>query len=97
MPTPRVLSTPRRAGLNHVSGYRDAADRRIDAWTTVDAVAAWSPRDGGWSRGLQAQLSIRNLLNEDPPFYDAPFGLGFDAGQADPVCRTVSLQLTRRW
>jgi len=85
-----------RAVLNHVSGYRDAADRRIDPWTTLDAVAGWSP-SGGPLEGLQVFLTVRNLLDADPPFYDAPFGIGFDAGQADPLGRTVSLQLTRRW
>ena len=86
-----------RAGLSHVSGYRDAADRRIDPWTTVDLVAGWTPSGPGWRNGFQAQLSVRNLLDAEPPFYDAPFGLGYDAGQADPLGRVVSLQLTRRW
>jgi outer membrane receptor protein involved in Fe transport len=86
-----------RAGLNYVSGYKDAAERRIDSWTTADLQAGWSPGGSGVLKGLQGYLTVRNLLDEAPPFYDAPSGLGFDAGQADPLGRVVSLQLTKRW
>ena len=43
------------------------------------------------------QAAIQNLFDADPPFYDASTGLGFDPGQASPLGRIVSLQLTRRW
>jgi len=81
---------------NYVDPYRDRAGTRIEAWNTFDVILAWSP-DAGMTPGLRVQLAVQNLLDEDPPFYDAPTGLGFDAGQASLVGRLVSLQLTRRW
>ncbi|WP_292037094.1 MULTISPECIES: TonB-dependent receptor [unclassified Brevundimonas] len=84
------------AGLHwsRVDAYLDHLGARIDAWNTIDARLGWSPGDaGGW--GLA--LAVQNLLDADPPFYDAPTGYGFDAGQASLLGRAVSLQLIRRW
>lgn len=85
-----------RIGLNYVSDYRDALGGAIDAWTTLDLQLRWTP-DSGLLEGVQAAFNIHNLLDEDPPFYDAPSGIGFDPGQANPLGRTVSFQLTKRW
>ena len=41
--------------------------------------------------------NVRNLFDEDPPFYNGATGDGYDAGQADPLGRVISLQLTQRW
>ncbi|WP_029416647.1 TonB-dependent receptor [Brevundimonas bacteroides] len=81
---------------NHVSDYRDRLGARIDAWNTWDAQLRWSPATGRF-QGLTAALSVTNLFDADPPFYDAPSGFGFDPGQASLVGRTVALQLIRRW
>ena len=86
-----------RAALNHVSSYSTPSGPNIDAWDTVDVQVSWSPTMAGWAEGLQLTASIRNVFDEDPPFYDATSGLGFDAGQADPLGRVASLQLTKRW
>lgn len=85
-----------RGAVNHVGGYRDLRDVRVGSWTTVDLQLGWRP-SGSWGEGLSVTASIRNLFDRDPPFYDAVTGIGFDAGQADPLGRTVSLQLTQRW
>ena len=79
---------------NHVADYKDRLGAQIDAWNTVDTRVAWSPDR---QSGLQIQLAVQNLLDQDPPFYNASTGLGFDPGQASPLGRVVSLQLTRRW
>lgn len=84
------------AGLNHVDDYRDRLGTRIAAWNTVDAQISWS-LDRVSGSGLRLALTVQNLFDEDPPFYDAPTGYGFDAGQASLLGRTVALQLTRRW
>lgn len=81
--------------LNHVADYRDASGRRIAAWNTVDARLAWTP--SRWAEGLSAVLSVRNLLDEDPPFYDVSTGFGYDPAQADVFGRVVALQLIKRW
>ncbi|WP_295167450.1 TonB-dependent receptor [uncultured Brevundimonas sp.] len=85
-----------RIAVNHVGGYRDFQNARIGSWTTADAQLGWTPA-AAWGDGLSLTASIRNLFDRSPPFYDAVSGIGFDAGQADPLGRTFSLQLTRRW
>ena len=86
------------AGLywNHVSAYQDRFQRRIAEWDTLDVQASWSPGDARFE-GLTAALTIQNLLDQDPPFYDAATGVGFDPGQGNLLGRVISLQLTQRW
>lgn len=79
---------------NHTDAYRDRAGIGIEAWNTFDGQLSWSLQT---QPGLQVHLAVLNLLDEDPPFYDAPTGFGFDAGQASLVGRSVALQLVRRW
>lgn len=81
---------------SRVDAYRDRGGTQIDAWNTIDAQLSWSLGSDA-SRSLALQLGVQNLFDEDPPFYDAPLGFGFDGGQASPVGRAVSLQLIRRW
>jgi iron complex outermembrane receptor protein len=82
--------------LSHVSDYKGLAGQTIKAWNTVDFGAAWSG-SGGVTEGLQVSLSVQNLLDEDPPFYDSPAGYGFDAASSNILGRTVALQLIKRW
>ncbi|WP_421729106.1 TonB-dependent receptor domain-containing protein [Brevundimonas sp.] len=81
---------------NHVAAYEDRLGVGIDAWNTVDLQMRWSPASGALT-GIQLALSVQNLFDADPPFYDAPSGFGFDPGQASLLGRTVALQLIRRW
>ncbi|MEN5113247.1 TonB-dependent receptor [Brevundimonas diminuta] len=85
-----------RVAVNHVGGYRDLQDARIGSWTTTDMQVGWTP-SGSWGEGLNLIASVRNVFDADPPFFDAITGIGFDAGQADPLGRTFALQLTKRW
>ncbi len=80
----------------YVEAYEDRLGTQIDAWNTVDAQLHWSI-DQAPRPALRLTLSVENLFDEDPPFYDAPTGYGFDAGGASLLGRVVSLQLTRRW
>jgi iron complex outermembrane receptor protein len=84
------------AGLhwNHVASYADARGRGIDAWDTADARVEWALPV---RRGVRLALSVQNLFDADPPFYDSAIGLGFDAGQANPFGRIVALRLIQRW
>jgi outer membrane receptor protein involved in Fe transport len=84
-------------GVNYVDDYKTAQGKRIDSWTTLDAQIAWRAQGGGWTKGLSAALSVQNLFDTDPPFYDDPQGVGYDTANADPLGRFVSLQLTKRW
>jgi outer membrane receptor protein involved in Fe transport len=87
------------AGLTlvHQSKLRDLAGSRVAPATTVDARLRFTGPEGSALEDLSATLTVRNLLDRDPSFYDNPVGLGFDPGSGDPVGRFVALQLTRRW
>lgn len=80
---------------NHTSGFRDPTGPRIDALTTYDLQAGWSPAQA--SPGLSLRLTVRNLFDKDPPVYDNPLGFAYDPTSGDPVGRFVALQLTRSW
>ncbi len=82
--------------LNHVSDYADITGRRIDAWNTIDTQVAWAP-ESRWMQGATIALTAQNLLDEDPPFYNASIGLGYDPGQTTPLGRVIALQLIKRW
>lgn len=84
--------------LNYVDDYAADAGRTVDSWTTIDVGWRWDlSQSVDWADGLQARLSIQNLFDVDPPFYDNPRGGGYDPANADPMGRVVSLQLSRRW
>lgn len=84
------------AYLNHVADYRDLDGRTIESWNTLDARLAWTPHQR-WGEGLTAAVTVRNLLNEDPPFYNSSSGFGFDPAQADVLGRVLAFQLIKRW
>lgn len=82
---------------NHVSGSHDNLGARLDSQNTFDLQARWRGPERGWAKGVVATLSVRNVFDAAPPFYDNPLGFGFDATNADVIGRFVSLQLTRSW
>lgn len=84
---------------NHVAGGFDpVGDRPIGSWTTLDGQVRYDfPEAAGTLKGLSLTLNVLNLLNEEPPFYDAPQGLGYDAANTNVLGRQLSLQLVKRW
>ena len=83
--------------LNHVSGGRDTSNgEAIDEWVTLDGQVRVD-LENGWTEGLSLTLNVLNLLNEEPPFYDAPAGIGYDAANTNVLGRQISLQLVKRW
>lgn len=83
-------------GLNYVDRYRDLKRRRIEAWTTADLQVRYTP-DAGRFAGITGTLTVQNLFDEDPPFYDAPQGIAYDAANANVLGRFVAFQVSRRW
>ncbi len=83
-------------GLDYVSDYADLAGRRIGSWTTADLQARFAPESGPFE-GTSIALTVQNLFDRDPPFYDAPEGVAYDAANANVIGRYFSLQLTRSW
>ena len=83
--------------VNYAGAYHDNTGIRLRSQATVDLqLTVDGPESGRWS-GLRAALTIRNLFDRDPPFYNSPLAVGYDPANADPIGRYVSLQLTRRW
>jgi len=83
--------------LNHLSGAKDSLGTSIGSQTTVDLHARVETSKASWTHGVALALSIRNLFDKAPPFYDNPIGLGYDATNADVIGRFVSLQISRSW
>lgn len=83
--------------VNHVSGARDpVGGRALDDWITLDGQVRYD-FDAGWGQGLSLTLNVLNLANEEPPFYDAPAGIGYDAANTNVLGRQISFQLVKRW
>ena len=84
------------AAINYVDGYPDATGRPIGSWTTADVQFRYAPTHGIFD-GASLTLNVQNVLDTDPPFYDSPEGVAFDAANTGVVGRLVSIQLTRSW
>lgn len=84
------------ASLQYVDSYRDLAGSRIGSWTTADAQIRYAPETGPF-QGSAVALTVQNLFDRDPPFYDAPEGIGYDAANTSVIGRFIALQLTRTW
>jgi outer membrane receptor protein involved in Fe transport len=85
--------------VNFVNSYNDPTNRRtIGSWTTADLSLSWtSPVREGAAQGLVVTASAQNLFDTDPPFYNAYYGVGYDAANATPLGRAVAVQITKRW
>jgi hypothetical protein len=50
--------------------------------------------------GLRASLAIANLFDRDPPYVNlrtSSSGIGFDSDNANPLGRTIAIQLVKSW
>jgi iron complex outermembrane receptor protein len=84
--------------FNYVDAYRDTLSlpaREIDSFQTFDFRLT---RDfGDRERGLVVAVNVNNVFDEDPPFANNPTGFAFDAANASPLGRVISLELRQRW
>ena len=73
----------------------------IASWTTVDASLYYDASQAGrdnWLHGLRIAVTVTNLFDHDPPYIaDGTYGFGFDAANATPFGRQVSVLLVKRW
>ncbi len=84
--------------VNYLNGEHDLEGNRIGSWTTLDFQAAVrAAAQTGQLKGVVLAVNVSNLLDTDPPFYDSPQGVGYDATNTSAIGRTVSVQLTKRW
>ena len=90
--------------VNYVDGYETFAfppTEPVSSWTTVDLGLSYRVGDNDTRSLLQninISLNIQNLFAEDPPFVNAgDAALQFDATNANPLGRFVSVQINKRW
>lgn len=89
--------------VNYTHSYTDtsgAVDRPVDSHTTVDGVLtyAFAPKGGGFTDGLSLSLVATNLFDEAPPYVGfSGRGSHYDAANASPLGRAVSMQIAKRW
>jgi outer membrane receptor protein involved in Fe transport len=88
--------------VNYTDGYNDriGTNPDIPSWTTVDAMIRWTPKASSPAlSGLEAALSVDNVLNTSPPRYTAgtTIGLNYDPANSNPYGRVFSLRLSKRW
>jgi len=89
---------------NYVDGYVDPFQipaGHIGSWTTFDMVLRLDGSQlgsAGMLDGVNVTLSIDNLFDRDPPrFIGQTSGLAYDATNAGPMGRYVSLRVSKRW
>jgi iron complex outermembrane recepter protein len=92
------------AAVNFTGGYINneaVGNPHIDSWTTIDLQARLNLESLSPSLALSGcalTLGVQNLLNKDPPFaMNALTGVNYDAANANPLGRVMSLQLDKRW
>jgi iron complex outermembrane recepter protein len=99
------------AFVNYVNGYDNSLftpAQTIGAWATGDLYFAFKTRSLASSaalRELTVALNINNVTDKRPPYVQIPAAdlppgensIPFDASNASPVGRLVTLQLTKGW
>ena len=92
------------AAVNHTGGYRDSFDRSIandiDPWTTIDVSLSYDTQERFNSPTLdntRIALNVQNIFDEDPPFVETEGGFNFDAANADPFGRILTLSLRKQF
>jgi outer membrane cobalamin receptor len=92
------------AYVNHADGYTNpfsTPESGMESLTTVDLSYRFEGAEianSGFLDGFSAILAVQNLLNEDPPFFGNSLqGLLYDAANASPVGRFMSVQLIKTW
>jgi iron complex outermembrane receptor protein len=85
---------------NSYSDSQNSPEQSVDSWTTVDLNVSYETRKDSsehWLHGLRLALSIQNAFDQDPPFVNRNFGLGFDPANASIFGRYVTIQAAKKW
>jgi outer membrane receptor protein involved in Fe transport len=84
--------------INFAKGYTDTTASppgHIGSYSTVDLNFRYSPSR---LRGLWCDVSLVNALNRNPPHTGAVYpGVYFDAANASPMGRMISVEVGKRW
>jgi outer membrane receptor protein involved in Fe transport len=82
--------------VNFLSSFHDTLGVPIKSQTTLDLQARFAAPPGPFEH-TRLTLSVRNVFDTAPPFYNNPFGFAYDATNADVIGRFVALQISRSW
>jgi outer membrane receptor protein involved in Fe transport len=85
---------------NSYSESQSSPALSVDSWTTLDLNASYETRSNGaefWRDGLHIALSVQNALDQEPPFVNRNFGIGFDPANASIFGRYVTIQVAKKW
>ena len=90
---------------NYTNGYQNtlvSPAEEVESWTTLDFQLAYQLPVSADVKSMQLTLNARNFLNTTPPRIALPDGLslrpvGFDAANASPFRRMLSLDLSVAW
>lgn len=91
--------------VNYTDGYRDTGvtpAARVNSWTTVDLTLAYHTGPSFrtlFLRNTDISLSAQNLFDQNPPFIAASDInlVNYDAANASPLNRFISVQLRKAW
>jgi outer membrane receptor protein involved in Fe transport len=90
--------------VNYVDSYRNSIAfpvGKINSWTTIDLSFRFDGSqvvDSGFLSGFSTAVSVRNLLDEDPPtFADSFNSLGFDPTNSNPFGRQFTITFSKLW
>ncbi len=67
----------------------------VKAFTTIDLHGAYNFGSSGLLSDTEVSLTVTNLLNRDPPFFNA--AIGYDTFNANPIGRLVMLGVSKKW
>jgi iron complex outermembrane receptor protein len=67
----------------------------IQALTIFNAYLSYAPSKDSVLSGAQFTLTVDNLTDKDPPFYNT--AAGYDTNAANPIGRLATLAVTYRW
>lgn len=92
--------------VNYVDSYRNPYSQgatRIDSWTTWDARLSFDL--ASWGAGSELSIGAKNIFDEAPPYVETSgvqgaalrAQVGFDPANANPLGRTVWIELIKRW
>jgi outer membrane receptor protein involved in Fe transport len=71
---------------------------RVKSQSTADLQVQYVvPAKSGLAHGMTLALTVQNLFDQDPPFYDSVAGVGYDPANYDPLGRVVAFQLIKAW
>jgi iron complex outermembrane receptor protein len=85
--------------INYTNGYDNPSSSlvpKVPSWTTADFQLRYRTSKGdGFLADMEFALTTVNVFNRNPPFVDNQFG--FDASNAQPLGRVISVFARKRW